>query len=139
MLRHEIEARAKRHHKGRKLCSMTRWAQFVALALGQLSGRGGLRDVVADLAAQPKRLYHLGVRRVARSSLSRVNSEQPHELCEELFGRLLSRCRGGAPGHGFRFRRKAFSLDFTTIDPCLSMFLWARFRRTKGAVELHVG
>ena len=118
---------------------MTRWAQFVALALGQLSGRCGLRDVVANLAAQPKRLYHLGVGRVARSSLARVNAEQPHELYEALFARLLSRCRGKAPGHGFRFRHRLFSLDSTTVDLCLSMFPWAKFRRTKGAVKLHVG
>ena len=63
---------AKRRRKGRWLRSLTRRAQFVALA--QLSGRCGLRDVVAGLAAQPKRLYHLGGGRVARSSLARVNA-----------------------------------------------------------------
>ena len=136
--RHEFEALARRFHKGRRLRSMTRWAQFVALALGQLSGRCGLRDVVANLAAQPRRLYHLGVGRVARSSLARVNAEQPHELYEALFGRLLSRCRGKAPRHGFRFKNRLLSLDSTTIDLCLSMFPWASFRRTKGAVKLHV-
>ena len=136
--RHEFEALARRFHKGRRLRSMTRWAQFVALALGQLSGRCGLRDVVANLAAQPRRLYHLGVGRVARSSLARVNAEQPHELYEALFGRLLSRCRGKAPRHGFRFGNRLLSLDSTTIDLCLSMFPWASFRRTKGAVKLHV-
>ena len=137
--RHEFEALARRHHKGRRLRSMTRWAQFAALALGQLSGRCGLRDVVASLAAQPQRLYHLGVGRVARSSLSRVNAEQPHGLYEELFARLLSRCQGKAPGHGFRFRNRLLSLDSTTIDLCLAMFPWAGFRRTKSAVKLHVG
>ena len=138
MPRHEFEALSRRFHKGRSLRSMTRCAQFVALALGQLSGRCGLRDVVVNLAAQPKRLYHLGRWAVARSSLARVNAEQPHELYEALFGRLLSRCQGKAPGHGFRFRHKALSLDSTTIDLCLSMFRWARFRRTRGAVKLHV-
>ncbi len=70
--RHEFEVLARRRHKGRWPRSMTRWAQFVALA--QLSGRCSLRDVVAGLAAQPKRLYHLGGGRVARSSLARVNA-----------------------------------------------------------------
>ncbi len=109
--RHEFEALAQRCHEERRLRSMTRWVQFVALALGQLSGRCGRRNVAAGLAAQPRRLCHLGVGRVARSSLSRVNAEQPHGLCEELFGRLPSRRQGKAPGHGFRFRHKAFSLD----------------------------
>ena len=75
--RHEFEALARRFHNGRRLCSMTRWAQFTALALGQLSGRCGLRDVVANLAAQPQRLYQFGVERVARSSLARVNAQPP--------------------------------------------------------------
>ena len=125
-------------HEGRWPRNMTRWAQLAALALGQLSGRCGLRDVVANLAAQPQRLYHLGVGRVARSSLARVNAGQPHELCEALFGRLPSRCQGKAPRHGFRFRNRLLSLDSTTIDLCLAMFPWASFRRTKGAVKLHV-
>ena len=137
--RHEFEALAKRHHKGRRLRSMTRWSQFVAMAVAQLAGRSSLRDIVSNLSAQGRKLYHLGVGAVARSSLARVNGEQPHELYEELFGRLLSRCRGSAPGHGFRFHNPLYSLDATTIDLCLSMFPWARFRRAKGAVKLHVG
>ena len=95
--RHEFEALAGRFHKGRRLRSMTRWAQFAALALGRLSGGCGLRDVAANLAAQPQRLYHLGVGRVARSSLARMNAQPPRELCEALFDRLPSRCRGHAP------------------------------------------
>ena len=137
--RHEFEALAKRHHKGRRLRSMTRWSQFVAMAVAQLAGRSSLRDIVSNLSAQGRKLYHLGVGAVARSSLARVNGEQPHELYEALFGRLLSRCRGSAPGHGFRFHNPLYSLDATTIDLCLSMFPWARFRRAKGAVKLHVG
>ena len=74
-----------------------------------------------------------------RSSLTRVNGEQPHGLYEELFGRLLARCRTAAPGHGFRFRGRLFSLDATPSSKCLSMLPWAKFRRAKGAVKLHLG
>ena len=137
--RHEFESLAKRHHKGRKLRSMTRWNQFVAMSVAQLAGRCSLRDIVSNLSAQGRKLYHLGVGSVARSSLARVNGEQPHGLYEELFGRLLSRCRAAAPGHGFRFRNPLYSLDATTIDLCLSLFPWAKFRRAKGAVKLHLG
>ena len=94
---------------------------------------------MSNLSAQGRKLYHLGVGSVARSSLARVNGEQPHGLYEELFGRLLSRCRAAAPGHGFRFRNPLYSLDATTIDLCLSLFPWAKFRRAKGAVKLHLG
>ena len=137
--RHEFEADARRHHKGRKLRKMTRWGQFVAMVMGQLSGRYSLRDIVANMEAQSHKHYHLGVRRVSRSSLARVNETQPYTLYEQLFGRLLSRCRGSAPGHRFRFRNKLYSWDASTVDLCLSIYPWAKFKQTKGAVKLHVG
>ena len=118
---------------------MTRWNQFVAMAVGQLAGRCSLRDIVSNLSAQGRKLCHLGVGAVARSSLARVNETQPHTLYEELFGRLLARCRTAAPGHGFRFRNPLYSLDATTVDLCLAVFPWAKFRRAKGAVKLHLG
>ena len=60
---------------------ISRWAQFVAIGLGQLAGLQSLRDIVSSLRAQPHKLYHLGVRAfVSRSSLARVNTEQPYTL-----------------------------------------------------------
>ena len=114
--RHEFDALAKRHHEGGRLRSMTRWNQFVAMAVAQLAGRSSLRDIVSNLAAQGRKLYHLGVGDVARSSLARVNEAQPHGLYEELFGRLLACCRTTAPGHGFRFRNPLHSLDATVVE-----------------------
>lgn len=137
--RHEFEAAAKAHHHGHKLRKMSRWAQLVALGLGQLAGRSSLRDIVSNLQVQGHKLYHLGIRPLNRSSLARVNEQQPYSLYEALFARLLGRCQRAAPGHGFRFKNKLYSLDASTIDLCLSMFPWAKFRRTKGAVKLHVG
>ena len=75
---------------------------------------------------------------VSRSSLARVNAEQPYTLYEALFSRLLARCRQRAPRHGFRFKNKLYAIDATTIDVCLAAFPWASFRRTKGAIKLHV-
>lgn len=118
---------------------MSRWSQFVALGLAQLTGRQSLRDIVNNLSAQGSKLYHLGVKTVSRSSLARVNAEQPYTLYERLFGRLLSRCQTSAPRHGFRFRNPLYSVDSSTIDLCLAAFPWATFRRTKAAVKLHVG
>ena len=77
--RHEFDAEARRHQKGQRLRVMSRWAQFVALGLGQLAGLQSLREIVGSLRAQPHKLYHLGVRAfVSRSSLARVNTEQPY-------------------------------------------------------------
>ena len=137
--RHEFETLANQHHEGRKLRKMTRWSQFVAMALAQLSGRSSLRDVASNLSAQASKLYHLGSATVTRSTLARVNEKQPSELYEAIFAKLLSRFQGLAPRHGFRFKNKLYSLDASTIDLCLSVFPWARFRSTKGAVKLHVG
>ena len=56
-----------------------------------------------------------------------------------MFERVLVRCQRSAPGHRFRFKSKLYSLDASTVDLCLSMFPWAKFKQTKGAVKLHVG
>ena len=138
--RHELEAEARQHQRGQGLRVMSRWAQFVALGLAQLTGRQSLRDIVSNLSTQGRKLYHLGVgTTVSRSSLARVNAEQPYTLYETLFGRLLSRCQQCAPRHGFRFKNKLYAVDATTIDLCLAVFPWASFRRTKAAIKLHIG
>jgi putative transposase len=118
---------------------MTRWSQFVALATAHLAGRHSLRDVVANLAAQAPRLYHLGAKPVKRTSFARVNEEQPYTLYEELFGRLYARCRRLAPRHGFHFKNKLYSLDSSLIDLSLKVFPWAHYALGKAAMKLHVG
>lgn len=137
--RHEFESLAREHHRGRSLRKMTRWSQFVSLGLAQLAGRVSLRDVVSNLTAQVQKLYHLGAAVATRSSLARVNEQQPYDLYEALFGKLLARCQSVSPKHRFRFKNKLYSLDASTIDLCLSVFPWADFRTTKGAIKLHVG
>ena len=107
------------------------------MTTAQLSGRTSLRDIESNLAAQRNKHYHLGMGQVFRSSLSGVNQQQPYTLYESLFGRLLNHCQAHAPRHGFRFKHKLYSLDASTIDLCLSVFPWAEFRTTRGAIKLH--
>ncbi len=137
--RHEFETLAIRHHSGRSFRTASRWSQFVTMATAQLSGRISLRDIVDNISSQAHRLYHLGSAKLSRSNLSRINEDKPYALYEALFGKLLSRCQGKAPGHDFRFKNPLYSLDASTIDLCLSVFPWADFRTTKGAIKLHVG
>ena len=137
--RHEFESLAKQHHTGRSFRTASRWSQFVSMAMAQLSGRNSLRDIVENISAQAHRLYHLGSTKLSRSNLSRINNGKPYALYEALFGKLLIRCQGVVPGHSFRFNNPLYSLDASTIDLCLSVFPWADFRTTKGAVKLHVG
>ena len=137
--RHEFEVLANRHHSGRSFRTASRWSQFVTMVMAQLSGRNSLRDIVENLSSQAHRLYHLGSAGLSRSNLSRINEDKPYALYEALFGKLLSRCQGRVPGHDFRFQNPLYSLDASTIDLCLSVFPWADFRTTKGAIKLHVG
>ena len=104
--RHGFERLSKQHHVGRKLRKTSRWSQFVALMLGQLAGRSSLRDIESNMKAQGQRLYHLGTEPIARSSLARLNEQQPYTFYEALFARLYARCQSLAPGHGFRFKNK---------------------------------
>lgn len=137
--RHEFETLAKQHHSGRSFRTASRWSQFVTLAMAQLAGRISLRDIVENVSAQSHRLYHLGSAKLTRSNLSRINEDKPYALYEALAGKLLNRCQRMVPGHKFRFKNPLYSLDASTIDLCLSVFPWASFRSTKGAIKLHVG
>ena len=109
--RHEFETLAKQHHSGRAFRKASRWSQFVSLTMAQLSGRNSLRDIVDNMSAQMHRLYHLGSAKLSRSNLSRINEDKPYALYEALFGKLLTRCQGVAPGHNFRFNHPLYSLD----------------------------
>ncbi len=112
---------------------------MLAMMIGQLSSQKSLRDLTENLKAQANKLYHLGLRPTTRATLARVNEKQPASLYETLFFKLLHRCQQFAPKHKFKFQGKLYLLDATTIDLCLSLFPWAKFRKTKGAIKLHVG
>ena len=85
------------------------------------------------------KLAHLGIEAPAKSSLSYANAHRPWQLFERVFYRLFERVSGSVqPPRKFRFKHKLVSLDSTVVDLCLSVFDWAKFRRTKGAVKLHL-
>jgi hypothetical protein len=98
-----------------------------------------LREITGGLRSCEGKLKHLGITAPSRSSLAYANEHRPWELYQRVFLQLLERCRMQVGGRKkFRFKNKLVSLDSTTIDLCLSMFDWARFRRTKGAIKLHL-
>jgi len=114
------------------------WNHFVAMLFGQLAGVDSLRSIEAGLATQSKYLYHLGIEPIHRSTLAYANEHRTQELFKKIFEWMLSKCQPVAPRHKFRFKNPLSSLDATTIDLCLSLYDWAKFRATKGAVKLHV-
>jgi hypothetical protein len=137
--RHEFETLARKHHAGGQFRSFTRWTQFMAMLVGQLSGRKTLRDLVENLAVQSHKLYHLGMKKVPRTTLARVNEEQPHQLYKELFHKTLGRCQDLAPKNRFKLKAKIYLLDATLINLSLKVFPWATYQKTKGAIKLHMG
>lgn len=137
--RHEFQTLAKQHHQGQHLRKISRWDQFVALMMAQLSGRQSLRDIEANMNAQRRSHYHLGCRQVSKTSLARVNEKQPYQLYQALFEKLVSRCQGHSLRHKFRFKNPLYSLDSSLIDLSLKLFPWSNHNRSKGAMKLHVG
>ena len=115
------------------------WSQLVAMLFCQLGRAHSLREIEGGLKSCEGKLAHLGIESPARSSLSYANAHRPWELFQQVFYGLYETVAASvrAP-RNFRFKHKLVSLDSTVIDLCLSMYDWAKFRRTKGAVKLHL-
>lgn len=118
---------------------LSSWSQFVAMLFCQLGRAHSLREIEGGLKSCEGKLAHLGIEAPARSSLSYANGHRPWELFEKVFYGLFEIVAAKTVGKKkFRFKNKLVSLDSTVIDLCLSMYDWAKFRRTKGAVKLHL-
>lgn len=115
------------------------WEQFVAMMFCQLAQARSLREITDGLQCCLGKLKHLGLPGAPkRSTLSYANAHRPWQLYVRLFYDLLERCREVSPRKKFRFKNKLLTLDSTTIELCASLFDWARWRQTKGAVKLHL-
>jgi hypothetical protein len=116
------------------------WDQFVAMLFCHLGQARSLREISGGLASCFGKLKHLGIKDAPpRSTLSYANSKRPWQLYETVFYQLLRKVQAVAPGKKkFRFRNKLFSLDASLIELCLSLFDWATYHQTKGAVKLHL-
>ena len=130
------ETQAERHSRG-----FSCWDQFVAMLFCQLGRAHSLREICGGLNTCFGKLRHLGLEKApSHSTLAYANEHRPYKLYERIFFQFLERCRTEAlqKGHKFRFKNKLMSLDATVIDLCLSMYDWAKFRRAKGAIKLHL-
>ena len=138
----EFEAAVREHQAERHARGFRCWSQFVAMLFCQLGHAQTLREITGGLAACEGKLRHLGVDLPPkRSTLAYANQHRPWQLFQTVFERFYQRCRAEAAHQGrrkFRFRHKLLSLDATMIPLCLSVFDWALYRRSKGAVKLHL-
>ena len=129
-----------RHQAERCAKGFSSWDHFVAMLFCQLAQAKSLREICGGLSCCLGKLRHLGVKKAPnKSTLSYANAHRPWQLYRDLFYQTLDICKIAGPGkHRFRFKNKLLSLDSSTISLCLSLFPWAKFRRTKGAVKLHL-
>jgi Domain of unknown function (DUF4372)/Transposase DDE domain len=136
--RTEFQALVKRTHAERHARGFTCWGQFVAMLFCQLGRAHSLREICGGLRSSEGKLKHLGITAPNRSTLAYANEHRPWQLYRAVFQALLGRCQSAVPARRkFRFKNKLVSLDSTVIDLCATLFDWAHFRRTKGAVKLH--
>jgi len=141
--RREFEQLVRQHGAEKAAKGFTCWTQFVAMLFCHLGHADSLREICHGLACCVGKLIHVGIQRAPkRSTLSYANAHRPATFFETLFWRLAERLREreglGQRKTKFRFKNKLLSLDSTTISLCLSLFPWARFRRAKGGVKVHV-
>lgn len=117
------------------------WQQFLVMTFGQLGKRESLRDICSCLAAHQSKLYHLGLPRATkRSTLQDANEVRDYRIYEQFAYTLIAKARKlyvHDPAFALELSGVAYALDSTTIELCLALFPWARFRTTKSGIKLH--
>ena len=117
---------------------LTCWNQFLAMMFGQLSNRESLRDLIVALEAHHSKCYHLGMgKNVSKSSLARANQDRDYRIFEEFAFYLVSEVQGKSCVDIFKLDGNVYAFDSTTIDQCLAVFWWAKFRKKKGGIKVH--
>ena len=116
----------------------TCWNQLLVMMFGQLSNREGLRDLIVALEAHWRKLYHLGMgKSVTRSNLSKANELRDYRIFEDFAYHLVAEARSKSTEKIFGFDGHVYAFDSTTIDLCLEVFEWAKFRKHKGGIKIH--
>lgn len=114
------------------------WNQLLALMFGQLSNRESLRGLIVALDAHHSKTYHLGMgKNVSKSSLARANQDRDYHIFEEYAYYLVNQAREKRTANIFNLGGNVYAFDSTTIDLCLSVFWWAKFRKKKGGIKVH--
>ena len=116
------------------------WDQFISMAFAQLTGRDSLRNIESCLSSHREKLYHVGMRgNISRSTLADANESRDFRIYQDLGYSLIATARKLYQSEelAVELDRSLYALDSTTIDLCLSLFPWATFKETKGAVKMH--
>lgn len=129
-----------RYNGNYKVKTFSCWDQFLCMAFAQLTYRESLRDIEACLRMAKSKLYHMGIRgKVSRNTLAHANEKRDWRIYADFAQVLIKIARQLYAGEdfGLELDQTVYAFDSTTIDLCLSVFPWAKFRRGKAAVKLH--
>jgi hypothetical protein len=137
---HEFRKCLTRYHGNYNVKSFSCLDQFLCMAFAQLTYRESLRDIEACLHSMQSKLYHMGIRsKVSRNTLAYANEKRDWRIYADFAQVLIHIARDlyFDEDFGIELDNTVYALDSTTVDLCLSLFPWARFRKTKGAIKLH--
>lgn len=140
LLAYEFRQCVERYNGNYKIKSFTCLDQFLCMAFAQLTYRESLRDIQACLRAAKEKLYHMGIRgKVSRNTLANANQVRNWRIYADFAQVLIDTARDlyAKDDFGLQLDQTVYALDATTIDLCLSLFPWAKFRKQKGAVKMH--
>ncbi len=127
-----------KHNGNKYVRHFTCWNQLLCMVFGQLTTRDSLRDLITVIEAHSPKSYHLGFgKSVTRSNLAKANEKRNSKIFEEFAYCLIDIARRKRSNDDFVVKGKVYAFDSSTIDLCLSVFWWARFRKAKGGIKLH--
>lgn len=127
-----------KHNGNKYVRHFTCWNQLLCMVFGQLTTRDSLRDLITVIEAHSSKSYHLGFgKSVTRSNLAKANEKRNSKIFEEFAYCLIDIARRKHSNDDFVVKGKVYAFDSSTIDLCLSVFWWARFRKAKGGIKLH--
>lgn len=138
--KYEFQKCVSRYHGNRKIQSFSCWDQYLCMAFAQVTYRESLRDIEACLRTVKSKLYHIGIRGgMARNTLANANSVRDWRIYEDFAQVLIRKARilYAEEDFGIELDNTVYALDSTVIDLCMSLFPWAKFRKTKAAIKLH--
>ena len=137
---YEFQKCVDRYSGNYKVKTFSCWDQYLCMAFAQLTYRESLRDIQVCLRAAHTKLYHMGIRgNVSRNTLANANQVRDWRIYADFAQGLITTARSlySKDDFGLQLEQTVYALDATTIDLCLSLFPWAKFRKTKGAVKMH--
>ncbi len=127
-----------RHNGDKYVRHFSCWNQMLCMVFGQLTNRDSLRDLIVSIEAHRNKIYHLGFgKNVTRSNLAKSNEKRNSKIFEEFAYHLINLARKKRENDNFEIKGKVYAFDSSTINLCLSVFWWAKFRKTKGGIKIH--